>query len=1145
MLKPKSAVVAALLAIVCALAVLLVGVASGAQAPDSVKPTVDFELPVPTAAMREQAQEEAAERVEKLALPAAVEKRRESRTAFSAFGPVEAKDLAVDSFGEVVTGSRAPGPVLGKGERVERYIGDLWAKVDRGEGKQPGIARSMVPMLAEDASGEKAPVDLDLEGDGSVLKPKNPLVDLELDRDASGGVRLTSSGVGVRPLAPLAGKAELQVVGDEKAFWSGVDADTDYLVAPVSAGFESFIQVRSENAPEQFSLAVDVPKGAELRDQGEQRGIDVVDPARPEKEQVLAHVTKPLASDADGTSVEVAYAIEGSTIVLRYPHRGQDLHYPLLVDPVTEDFYAWGIPDPGALGFGYGVDFPPGAGLYSAFDGSGLILYGFAGVAYQANRLHGWYWTAPGDSFIYRADFPFVDHALSHSNPAAADEVIEGLWDPRPPTPHWNAGSVREPPSFVDQGIASPWSTTAALTNKYKKHCLIWVAGPECGPGTAGSPAGTPGNVFVFQQHWINGGTPTTGPYAYLDGPVMQLTEFNPPSVLTPIAHGALADWNDDTNAPAVGTVDVTGRDDGLGTSRLELDNDTGRVDGNGDGIDDDALDWVKLPCDGSLIAPCAQGPDPLQSTLGYQTRPNGAFDSNTALAEGITQAWLRALDIVDNVGQRAIPVRIDRSVPTVSLSGPLTTWTGTGTASQNLHVDATDGTSGGTDAQQRSGIEQVDVLVDGTRVRRFSRTRGEWLLRNTNSAGDPDTTAFANRLTSNPTFNPPVVGDWNNDGKDTIGMYWAELGQWEISNANSHGDPSTFFVSYDFPNSTPIVGDWDGDGDDTVGLFSRDTAQWRLRNSNTAGSPDVALFQWGNPTDLPIVGDWNNDGRDTVGLFRPSNNTFYLRNDNSNGSADVTFSYGSSASPNDDVPVVGDWDGDGDDTVGMYRRSQNRWMLRNTNAAGSADINFVYGTALDGAYDDLPVAGNWDGVGGSTAGIFERSCARDSCPLSRDWSYRPTDQYGDSQTIKVVATDRVGHKTEQTLNVVRNEQGRLIDPVDGARTSGRLALQASLAGGGATQTKFQYRRPFGVWTDMPVGALTDVATGLAPSCGSGSGSGCLVGLAGTPTPKNAPLYVDLNELATPFSDEWDRDVRSPCALSQRWGYQGSDGACR
>jgi hypothetical protein len=61
--------------------------------------------------------------------------------------------------------------------------------------------------------------------------------------------------------------------------------------------------------------------------------------------------------------------------------------------------------------------------------------------------------------------------------------------------------------------------------------------------------------------------------------------------------------------------------------------------------------------------------------------------------------------------------------------------------------------------------------------------------------------------------------------------------------------------------------------------------------------------FAYGTPGDIPVIGDWDGNSIDTVGVFR--NGRFYLRNSNTNGLPDVSFAYGTPG----DIPVVGTWD--------------------------------------------------------------------------------------------------------------------------------------------------------------------------------------------------------------------------------------------
>ena len=113
----------------------------------------------------------------------------------------------------------------------------------------------------------------------------------------------------------------------------------------------------------------------------------------------------------------------------------------------------------------------------------------------------------------------------------------------------------------------------------------------------------------------------------------------------------------------------------------------------------------------------------------------------------------------------------------------------------------------------------------------------------------------------------------------------------------------------------------------------------WYLRNSNTTGAAD-ASFRYGNSGDVPIVGDWNGDGIDTPGVVR--GDTWYLRNANTSGVAHIALRYGNSG----DVPIVGDWNGDGIDTPGVVRG--DTWYLRNANTSGVGHIAFRYGNVGD-----------------------------------------------------------------------------------------------------------------------------------------------------------------------------------------------------
>lgn len=221
------------------------------------------------------------------------------------------------------------------------------------------------------------------------------------------------------------------------------------------------------------------------------------------------------------------------------------------------------------------------------------------------------------------------------------------------------------------------------------------------------------------------------------------------------------------------------------------------------------------------------------------------------------------------------------------------------------------------------------------------------------------------------------VPGDWDGNGTATVGVFRHAQNSlsayWLLRNSNSPGNADVSLLYGNWADDATTPGDWDGNGTTTVGVARRDgnEKRWALRNSNTPGSPDIA-FDYGNYQDVPIVGDWNGDGIDTVGVYRPApaggqEGTFLLRNSNTAGPPDITIDYGGFG----DQPAVGDWNGDGVDTIGVYRPAgspgqEATWLLRNSNTPGQPEITFRYG-----GYGEIPLEGDWDGNGTDTIGIW------------------------------------------------------------------------------------------------------------------------------------------------------------------------------
>ncbi len=192
-----------------------------------------------------------------------------------------------------------------------------------------------------------------------------------------------------------------------------------------------------------------------------------------------------------------------------------------------------------------------------------------------------------------------------------------------------------------------------------------------------------------------------------------------------------------------------------------------------------------------------------------------------------------------------------------------------------------------------------------------------------------------------------PATGIWH--------LYWEDQ------------EASQFYFGN--PGDFPFMGDWDCDAIDTPGLYRQSDGYVYLRNSNTQGIADVSFF-FGNPGDVPIAGDFNGDGCDTVSIYRPSNQMFYIinelgTNDGGLGAAEYSFMFGNPG----DKPFIGDFNGNGQDTVGLHRESTGFVYYRNTLTTGIADNDFFYGDP-----GDRFVAGDWTGNGFDSPGLFRPS---------------------------------------------------------------------------------------------------------------------------------------------------------------------------
>lgn len=173
---------------------------------------------------------------------------------------------------------------------------------------------------------------------------------------------------------------------------------------------------------------------------------------------------------------------------------------------------------------------------------------------------------------------------------------------------------------------------------------------------------------------------------------------------------------------------------------------------------------------------------------------------------------------------------------------------------------------------------------------------------------------------------------------------------------------------------------------DGTWYLDSNNNKSWNFSISSTRQSD--ARFTLGMSGDLPVTGDWNGNGGTEVGVFR--NGYFYLDTngnkqwDSATG-GDALFRFGTAG----DIPVSGDWNSDGKTDVGVYRdgyfyldaNGNHQW-----DGTSAGDLKIRFGMA-----GDIPVTGDWNGDHITDLGVYRNGYFYLDTNGNRQWNSGPT----------------------------------------------------------------------------------------------------------------------------------------------------------
>jgi hypothetical protein len=168
---------------------------------------------------------------------------------------------------------------------------------------------------------------------------------------------------------------------------------------------------------------------------------------------------------------------------------------------------------------------------------------------------------------------------------------------------------------------------------------------------------------------------------------------------------------------------------------------------------------------------------------------------------------------------------------------------------------------------------------------------------------------------------------------------------------------------------------DFDGDRITDFGLYrglSPADSLWHA--PGTAGGGPFQIY-FGATSDIPVPGDYDGDGRTDAVIYRPSTGLWYGPR---TGAAQIVIQI--ILGQPGDIPVPGDYDGDGDTDPAIYRPSQGRFF-----AVDRTGSQILLNTAF-GAAGDVPVPRDYDGDGITDPAIYRE----DATPQHLSLWYAP-----------------------------------------------------------------------------------------------------------------------------------------------------------